>query len=391
MRRSKSSPSSATSARPRPRARRCGACSAARRPAPISARSRSRAKRQQTDSEQSVKAMLLDRGATANCKPELEIYRRRRQMRARRDRRRARHGAIVLRRLARARPRRRPRVAARRLHRRAVGRRRRRRARHRRRRARRGEGDRMNVETRLNTRARACATSSRRSGELALSRQRRDRAKAAGGDRRDRRRLWPRLRHRPSRGLPALGGDDPGLRSRARRGRASCIGGQDAKKSSSPAARPRRSTSSRSSFPRGDRNRVLLSALEHHSNIVPWQLAGYAIDVCPLTDDGQIDLDAAEAMVTEQHAIVAFAHVSNVLGSILDAGARRRTGAHGRRQAAARRLPGGAAPRRSMSPRSTATSTSSRPQALRPDRDRRLVGARPRFSTRCRHSRAAAR
>jgi cysteine desulfurase/selenocysteine lyase len=69
----------------------------------------------------------------------------------------------------------------------------------------------------------------------------------------------------------------------------------------------------------GDRNRVLLSALEHHSNIVPWQLAGYAVDVCPLTDDGRIDLDAAEALASEQHAVVAFAHVSNVLGSILDA------------------------------------------------------------------------
>ncbi len=71
-------------------------------------------------------------------------------------------------------------------------------------------------------------------------------------------------------------------------------------------------------FPRGKRSRVLLSALEHHSNIVPWQLAGYAIDVCPLTHNGQIDLDAAQAMVTEDHAIVSFAHVSNVLGSILD-------------------------------------------------------------------------
>jgi len=73
------------------------------------------------------------------------------------------------------------------------------------------------------------------------------------------------------------------------------------------------------SYPNGDRRRVLLSALEHHSNIVPWQLAGYAIDVCPLTEDGRIDLDAAEALASEQHAIVAFAHVSNVLGSILDA------------------------------------------------------------------------
>jgi cysteine desulfurase/selenocysteine lyase len=67
------------------------------------------------------------------------------------------------------------------------------------------------------------------------------------------------------------------------------------------------------------RNRVLLSQLEHHSNIVPWQLAGYEIDAVPLTSDGQIDLDAAEKMLTEEHSVVAFAHVSNVLGSILDA------------------------------------------------------------------------
>jgi cysteine desulfurase/selenocysteine lyase len=67
------------------------------------------------------------------------------------------------------------------------------------------------------------------------------------------------------------------------------------------------------------RRRVLLSALEHHSNIVPWQLAGYHIDVVPLTEDGRIDLDAAEALANETHAVVAFAHVSNVLGSILDA------------------------------------------------------------------------
>jgi cysteine desulfurase / selenocysteine lyase len=65
--------------------------------------------------------------------------------------------------------------------------------------------------------------------------------------------------------------------------------------------------------------RILLSQLEHHSNIVPWQLAGYEIDVCPLTSDGQIDLDAAEAMLTPAHRLVAFAHVSNVLGSALDA------------------------------------------------------------------------
>lgn len=69
-------------------------------------------------------------------------------------------------------------------------------------------------------------------------------------------------------------------------------------------------------------DRVLLSLLEHHSNIVPWQLirerTGIVIDVCPLTDDGRIDLDAAEAMLTPAHKLVAFAHVSNVLGGVLD-------------------------------------------------------------------------
>jgi cysteine desulfurase/selenocysteine lyase len=70
-------------------------------------------------------------------------------------------------------------------------------------------------------------------------------------------------------------------------------------------------------------DRILLSQLEHHSNIVPWQMVaaetGAVIDVCPVTDDHQIDLDAAEAMLTEAHKLVAFAHVSNVVGSLLDA------------------------------------------------------------------------
>jgi len=70
-------------------------------------------------------------------------------------------------------------------------------------------------------------------------------------------------------------------------------------------------------------DRILLSTLEHHSNIVPWQLlrdrTGIAIDVAPLTEDGRIDLDAVETMLTPQHKLIALAHVSNVLGSVLDA------------------------------------------------------------------------
>ena len=68
-------------------------------------------------------------------------------------------------------------------------------------------------------------------------------------------------------------------------------------------------------------DRIMLSQLEHHSNIVPWQMlaekVGAQIDVCPLTNDGLIDLDWLEANLTEQHKLVALAHVSNVLGSIL--------------------------------------------------------------------------
>jgi cysteine desulfurase/selenocysteine lyase len=77
----------------------------------------------------------------------------------------------------------------------------------------------------------------------------------------------------------------------------------------------------RANLKQGDR--ILLSQLEHHSNIVPWQLmaeaTGAEIDVCPLTDDHQIDLDAAERMLTPAHKLVALVHISNVTGGVLDA------------------------------------------------------------------------
>jgi cysteine desulfurase/selenocysteine lyase len=75
----------------------------------------------------------------------------------------------------------------------------------------------------------------------------------------------------------------------------------------------------RSQLQPGDR--IMLSQLEHHSNIVPWQLLkdrDIGIDVAPLTSDGRIDLDAMAGMLTRRHKMVALAHVSNVLGSVLD-------------------------------------------------------------------------
>ena len=70
-------------------------------------------------------------------------------------------------------------------------------------------------------------------------------------------------------------------------------------------------------------DRILLSQIEHHSNIVPWQMlaeaTGAEIDVCPLTEEHQIDLEEAERILTPAHKLVSFVHVSNVTGGVLDA------------------------------------------------------------------------
>ena len=72
----------------------------------------------------------------------------------------------------------------------------------------------------------------------------------------------------------------------------------------------------------GAGDRILLSTLEHHSNIVPWRMladrVGASIDVAPLTEDGRIDEDALIALLRPETKLVAVAHVSNVLGSIAD-------------------------------------------------------------------------
>lgn len=65
---------------------------------------------------------------------------------------------------------------------------------------------------------------------------------------------------------------------------------------------------------------VLLSAMEHHSNIVPWQMAceryGASLRVIPITDAGEIDMEAYKLLFNEKTRIVAIAHVSNTLGTI---------------------------------------------------------------------------
>ncbi len=65
---------------------------------------------------------------------------------------------------------------------------------------------------------------------------------------------------------------------------------------------------------------VIVSVMEHHSDIVPWQLLrdrkGIVLKVIPMTDEGVLDLEAYEALFTERTRLVCVAQVSNVLGTV---------------------------------------------------------------------------
>jgi cysteine desulfurase/selenocysteine lyase len=65
---------------------------------------------------------------------------------------------------------------------------------------------------------------------------------------------------------------------------------------------------------------IIVTVMEHHSNIVPWQLAaqrcGLVLKVVPMLADGSLDVDAYTALFTERTRLVSFAHVSNVLGTV---------------------------------------------------------------------------
>ena len=71
-------------------------------------------------------------------------------------------------------------------------------------------------------------------------------------------------------------------------------------------------------FENGDE--IILTVMEHHANIVPWQLLGtrkrITIRVVPITPDGSLDLDAYRTLFNERTRLVAFTHVSNVLGTV---------------------------------------------------------------------------
>jgi cysteine desulfurase/selenocysteine lyase len=69
----------------------------------------------------------------------------------------------------------------------------------------------------------------------------------------------------------------------------------------------------------GEGDRIVLTEMEHHSNIVPWQQlaerAGAELDWVPATDDGLLDMEALRVSLERQPKLVAVTHVSNVLGS----------------------------------------------------------------------------
>jgi len=74
----------------------------------------------------------------------------------------------------------------------------------------------------------------------------------------------------------------------------------------------------------GEGDEILLTEMEHHSNIVPWQMladeVGASIEVLPVTERGELRMDLFPEMLTDDTALFAFTHVSNTLGTINPAG-----------------------------------------------------------------------
>ncbi|MGI8631924.1 MAG: aminotransferase class V-fold PLP-dependent enzyme [Solirubrobacterales bacterium] len=71
----------------------------------------------------------------------------------------------------------------------------------------------------------------------------------------------------------------------------------------------------------GAGDRILVTDLEHHANLVPWQVLaaerGAELDWAPITDEGRLDLDAFDELLARGPKLVAISHISNVLGTVL--------------------------------------------------------------------------
>jgi cysteine desulfurase/selenocysteine lyase len=69
-----------------------------------------------------------------------------------------------------------------------------------------------------------------------------------------------------------------------------------------------------------DGDEVIISNMEHHANIVPWQLVGgrkkINLKVIPINDSGELDIDTFEKLITEKTKLVSVVHISNALGTV---------------------------------------------------------------------------
>ena len=68
----------------------------------------------------------------------------------------------------------------------------------------------------------------------------------------------------------------------------------------------------------GPGDRILVSEMEHHANLVPWQMTGATVEPIPILDDGSLDYSALEHLLDERVRMVCVTHVSNVLGTVND-------------------------------------------------------------------------
>ena len=145
----------------------------------------------------------------------------------------------------------------------------------------------------------------------------------------------------------------------------------------------------------GAGDRILLTEMEHHSNIVPWQQlaerVGAEIDWAPIDDEGLLDMDAFAALLERGPKLVAVAHVSNVLGTENPLAEISAAGPRGRRAGPRRRRPGGAEAAARHGRARRRLLRAHRPQALRARPGSAPSGAGSSCCGRCRPSSAAAR
>ena len=132
-------------------------------------------------------------------------------------------------------------------------------------------------------------------------------------------------------------------------------------------------------FRLGPGDEIVITEMEHHSNIVPWQLlcerTGATLRWFKVTGwDGQLDLSAIGDLINERTKLVALVHQSNVLGTINPVRRDRRRGPRGGRAGARGRGPVGAAHAGGRGRARRRLPRLHRPQDVRPDRHRRAVG-----------------